>query len=155
MHAAALKVAFGNVPALKRAMAIARGDFRDLICPGSLGRPRIVCKPGEGPTSPDEEAFLRAIRRKPPDNGIRLIYADWLEERGDERRAEYLRVLCRWIACHPEIDRQLMQRERELRKGLGRWWLARVRGMRVWEEPANEGKPTHRGNRAGGDRRGR
>jgi uncharacterized protein (TIGR02996 family) len=126
------------VRALKRAISIARGDFRDLLCPGSLGRPRIVCDPGERPSAPDEEAFLAAIRRNPPDNGIRLVYADWLEERGDDRRAEYVRLLCRWVASHPAADRQLIRRERELRKGLGRGWLARVRGMRV-REPSGAG----------------
>ena len=39
----------------------------------------------------DEEAFLAAIAEQPEDENCRLIYADWLEERGDPR-AEYLRV---------------------------------------------------------------
>lgn len=144
MLAAALYVAQGSVPALKQAISHGRGDFRDLLCPGPLGRPRVTCKPGEGPSSPDEEAFLRAIRRRPADNAARLVYADWLEERGDDRRAEYARVLCRWIAGHPAADRQLIRRERELRKGLGRWWLARVRGMRVGENGPGRGTPPKR-----------
>jgi uncharacterized protein (TIGR02996 family) len=40
-----------------------------------------------------EEAFLRAIREAPDDDGPRLVYADWLEERGDPR-GEFIRVQC-------------------------------------------------------------
>src|SRR5262249_11374240 len=138
MHKAVLNIALGNVRELKRAMAMARGDYRDVLFLGDdhecRDRPCIVCDPGEGPASPEEEAFLEGIRRKPAGNAIRLVYADWLEERGEERRAEYLRVLCRWLACHPAADRQLIERERELRKGLGRGWLARIRGMRVRDQ---------------------
>jgi uncharacterized protein (TIGR02996 family) len=39
----------------------------------------------------DEAAFLRAIANAPEDDAPRLIYADWLEERGDPR-AEYVRL---------------------------------------------------------------
>jgi uncharacterized protein (TIGR02996 family) len=128
MHGAVLSL----VAALKRAIGVARGDFRDVLCPGYT--PAVVCGPGEGPGSPDEEAFLAGIRRRPADDATRLVYADWLEERGEGRRAEYLRVLCQWLAGHPAADRRLIARERELRAGLGRGWLARVRGMRVREQ---------------------
>src|SRR5437763_16176767 len=40
----------------------------------------------------DDDAFLQAIREDPHDPARRLVYADWLEERGD-RRAEFLRLL--------------------------------------------------------------
>src|SRR5260370_279371 len=39
----------------------------------------------------DESAFLEAIAKTPDDDALRLVYADWLEERGDPR-AEYLRL---------------------------------------------------------------
>jgi uncharacterized protein (TIGR02996 family) len=45
----------------------------------------------------DEDAFLRGIIEDPRSEVRRLVYADWLEERGDEeslRRAEYLRAEC-------------------------------------------------------------
>lgn len=35
----------------------------------------------------DEQAFLDRLRANPHDRPTRLIYADWLEERGDERAA--------------------------------------------------------------------
>ncbi len=33
----------------------------------------------------DEYAFLKAIREHPDDTALRLVYADWLEDRGDPR----------------------------------------------------------------------
>jgi uncharacterized protein (TIGR02996 family) len=33
----------------------------------------------------DEAAFMRAIQDQPDDSLVRLVYADWLEERGDDR----------------------------------------------------------------------
>jgi uncharacterized protein (TIGR02996 family) len=45
----------------------------------------------------EEDAFIYAILADPSDPALRLVYADWLEERSDAesvRRAEYLRVEC-------------------------------------------------------------
>ena len=39
----------------------------------------------------DEQGFVQAIQARPADDAQRLVYADWLEERGD-LRAEYLRL---------------------------------------------------------------
>jgi uncharacterized protein (TIGR02996 family) len=41
-----------------------------------------------------DHAFLNSILANPSDRILRLVYADWLEERGDHR-GEYLRILCR------------------------------------------------------------
>jgi uncharacterized protein (TIGR02996 family) len=41
----------------------------------------------------DGDAFLQEILAHPDDDGPRLIYADWLEERGDPR-ADFIRVQC-------------------------------------------------------------
>lgn len=135
MHKAVLNVALGDVPALKRAIGMARGDYRDVLFlgddPDCRVRPAIACDPDEGPWPAEEEAFLAHIRRRPADNAVRLVYADWLDERGADRRAEYLRLLCEWIAGPPAGDRSLIERERKLRPGLGRGWLALIRGMRV------------------------
>jgi uncharacterized protein (TIGR02996 family) len=46
------------------------------------------------PLPPDEYAFLRAILADPHDSLPRLVYADWLEERGDPR-GEFLRLATR------------------------------------------------------------
>ncbi len=42
----------------------------------------------------DEQAFLDAIGATPDDDMPRLVYADWLEERGFSDRAEYIRLQC-------------------------------------------------------------
>jgi uncharacterized protein (TIGR02996 family) len=39
----------------------------------------------------DEEAFIAAILAEPRNDTIRLVYADWLEDRGDIR-SEWLRI---------------------------------------------------------------
>jgi uncharacterized protein (TIGR02996 family) len=40
----------------------------------------------------DEQAFLQAMQENPDDTALRLIFADWLEERGDQR-SELIRLL--------------------------------------------------------------
>jgi uncharacterized protein (TIGR02996 family) len=40
----------------------------------------------------DDEGFLQAIAAAPNDDAPRLVYADWLDERGDDR-GNYLRVI--------------------------------------------------------------
>jgi uncharacterized protein (TIGR02996 family) len=138
MQAAVLNLARGNLVDLKRAIKDADLDFRDVLYWGEGTEfPHltcVVCPPSEGPADPVEEAFLEAIRANPRDKTARLVYADWLEERGDPR-AEYLRVLCAWLACRrPDGAKRLIEREGELRANLDRGWLARIRGMAVLEK---------------------
>src|SRR5262245_45901678 len=40
----------------------------------------------------DRDAFIRAICSAPEDDTVRLVFADWLEEHGEEERAEFIRV---------------------------------------------------------------
>lgn len=40
----------------------------------------------------EETAFLAAICANPADDTARLVYADWLQEQGQEERAEFIRV---------------------------------------------------------------
>jgi carbon storage regulator len=49
--------------------------------------------PEPRPLSLHEEPFLRAIAADPADEATRLVYADWLEERGDPL-GEFLRLQC-------------------------------------------------------------
>jgi uncharacterized protein (TIGR02996 family) len=44
--------------------------------------------------SPAELGFFRQIRRQPDLPGPRLVYADYLDERGDVERAEFVRLGC-------------------------------------------------------------
>lgn len=41
----------------------------------------------------DHVAFLRAIAADPADDTARLVYADWLDDRGHAARAAYLRAV--------------------------------------------------------------
>ena len=49
-------------------------------------------------TASDHAGFLAAICEQPHDVGLRLIYADWLEDHGEEGRAEFVRVQCELLA---------------------------------------------------------
>lgn len=49
-------------------------------------------------THPERKAFLDAIRARPEDDTLRLVYADWLDDRGagdrDAATAAFIRVSC-------------------------------------------------------------
>jgi uncharacterized protein (TIGR02996 family) len=60
----------------------------------------------------DEAHFIEALRATPGDQALRLIYADWLEERGDSR-ADYLR-LEHEVLQHLNDDVELKQLEQRL-----------------------------------------
>jgi uncharacterized protein (TIGR02996 family) len=84
----------------------------------------------------DEEPFIRAILAAPADHAPRLIYADWLEERGDPAsasRAEYLRVECQLEipAAGDRKRRRLQARLRELRGLVGDDWWRKLDWARV------------------------
>jgi uncharacterized protein (TIGR02996 family) len=90
----------------------------------------------------EEESFLRAIADAPEDDVPRLVYADWLEERGDDTRADCLRLecdgvrlpspaelRCRWgkelppvEARYPPVLLRLSEKARDIDPG----WLASV-----------------------------
>jgi uncharacterized protein (TIGR02996 family) len=82
----------------------------------------------------DADAFLQAIRENPADDGPRLIYADWLEERGDPR-AEFIRVECE-LARLPGDDphrHELWKRDVELILAYKEvWWPYRTY-FHYWE----------------------
>ncbi|MCI0700590.1 MAG: TIGR02996 domain-containing protein [Planctomycetia bacterium] len=40
----------------------------------------------------EREALLKAICENPDDDTPRLVFADWLQENGDEARAEFIRA---------------------------------------------------------------
>ncbi len=44
--------------------------------------------------SRNAKAFLRAILTRPKDDACSLVYADFLQEQGEEDRAELIRVQC-------------------------------------------------------------
>jgi len=71
-----------------------------------------------------EGALLRAIADAHADNLPRLVYADWIEERGDATRAEFIRVQCEWdSSAEPEAHSlAVLLRERELMTAHRREW---------------------------------
>ena len=81
----------------------------------------------------DREArgFLDAICANPADDTARLVYADWLEERGNAPRAEFIRTqiaraaLPAWDARHV----RLLMRERVLLAAHEREWRAELPGI--------------------------
>jgi uncharacterized protein (TIGR02996 family) len=77
-----------------------------------------------------DEAFLQAIRDAPDDDAPRLIYADWLEEHGQEARAELIRVQC-------ELARPATDRERVAALGARAWRLL-VENWGAWVGPLRE-----------------
>jgi uncharacterized protein (TIGR02996 family) len=74
-----------------------------------------------------DEAFLEAIRERPNDDALRLIYADWLEEHASAGavRAEFIRVQCEKARLPEGSPRwlELSVREEELRARHERDWL--------------------------------
>jgi uncharacterized protein (TIGR02996 family) len=80
-----------------------------------------------------QEAFLKAIQEQPEDDGPRLMYADWLEERGDPR-GEFIRVQCqprtrRWLGRLARLwERDAICTRNTGLAGRGRW--------RTWVEGA-------------------
>jgi uncharacterized protein (TIGR02996 family) len=72
--------------------------------------------------------FLQAILEEPDEDVHRLVYADWLEEHGDQDRAEFIRVQCR-LALLSENDparAALEARQDELLRTHGRVWVEEV-----------------------------
>jgi uncharacterized protein (TIGR02996 family) len=63
----------------------------------------------------ENPAFLEAILEAPNDDGPRLVYADWLEERGDADRAEIIRVQCGLARLRYDDDRVSDLQAREYR----------------------------------------
>jgi uncharacterized protein (TIGR02996 family) len=65
----------------------------------------------------DEDGFIRACQHDPDDEQARLVYADWLEERGEDVRAEYLRLEHQWAHLRRRFA-QLRETEEPWRLGL-------------------------------------
>jgi uncharacterized protein (TIGR02996 family) len=80
----------------------------------------------------DETAFLDALRADPNDTTTRLVYAGWLDERGEATRAEFLRVTVRTAGTTvTDEERSRRERLRQLAAGLDTAWLAAATGSRV------------------------
>jgi carbon storage regulator len=80
--------------------------------------------PERRPSTPEERAFLQAIEESPEDQANRLIFADWLEERGDPL-GQFLRIQCDLETLSAEDDRclGLKGQKRALWQEHGASWL--------------------------------
>ncbi|HYT88381.1 MAG TPA: TIGR02996 domain-containing protein [Gemmataceae bacterium] len=81
------------------------------------------------------DALLEAIRDEPDDEGLRLVYADWLEENGDPARSELIRVQCalEHLSAQAPERYSLQTRERELLRRHEKVWLGPLRaGLKWW-----------------------
>ena len=76
-----------------------------------------------------EQCFLDDIRRQPSDAATRTVYADWLEERGELARAEFLREQLAVGAAVDASDPAFVRaqaRLAQLAPRVGEGWRARV-----------------------------
>jgi uncharacterized protein (TIGR02996 family) len=82
-----------------------------------------------------DDEFLQEILAHPDDDAPRLIYADWLDERGDPR-GEFIRVQCELaqLAVRNARYRKLRARERELLAQHEKAWIGSFKPLvRLWE----------------------
>ncbi|MBO0698035.1 MAG: TIGR02996 domain-containing protein [Zavarzinella sp.] len=85
--------------------------------------------------APEEAAFLDRVSADPDDDAPRLIFADWLDERGDPR-GEFIRVqvaLARLPAGEPGAA-DLRDREATLLAQYHARWSEPLRGVAGWTE---------------------
>ena len=84
----------------------------------------------------DEDDFLRKLSETPADDTVRLVYADWLDERGDaesKTKAQFLRVTVRLMGTD-STSRLAETKEKELQQlaaTLPTDWLAVVSRLKV------------------------
>jgi uncharacterized protein (TIGR02996 family) len=71
-----------------------------------------------------EQGFLSDIRANPDDDGVRLIYADWLQENAQAQRAEFIRVQIELARLADDDPRRevLTDRQDELLAAHGDEW---------------------------------
>src|SRR5262245_61137917 len=91
------------------------------------------------------EAFMAAIRAAPEDDGPRLVFADWLDEQGENDRAEFIRIQLKLHGdpYSPLRDTDLGTRQRVLAGSHFSEWFGGLRqlGARVGEEGLWRGFP--------------
>ncbi|HEY5935088.1 MAG TPA: TIGR02996 domain-containing protein [Kofleriaceae bacterium] len=92
-------------------------DF-DEEAPTPIGSGRGVQPPLE--LDPDEMRFVDQINASPDDFPLRVVYADWLEQRGDLRKAELVRLM----SVSPRENSPEFDRLRELAAPEPDDWIA-------------------------------
>jgi carbon storage regulator len=92
-------------------------------------------RPPPAPRLPEMEPFLQAIQEEPANEGTRLVFADWLEERADPL-GEFLRNQCRLARLSPGTSerRELEGRQRALWREHRAVWQASL-PLVLWSFP--------------------
>src|SRR5687768_13842732 len=93
----------------------------------------------------DGASLLAYCHQHPDDDQARLVYADWLEEQGDQPQAEFIRLQLRRAALwegHPDAD-ALSQRERELLEAHRDRWTQQLPRSSRKKFGFVRGLPTH------------
>ncbi len=80
----------------------------------------------------EEEAFIRSILAAPRDAALRLVYADWLEERGDDR-GQWLRLQTALdgLAGSDQRAGEMQRQLQELQNRIDLKWVALMSRGRV------------------------
>lgn len=98
------------------------------------------------------QAFIDDIIEHPEDDAVRLIFADWLEDHGQEERAEFIRVQCEIArmeesgeACDidPEVGHTCCEDPCPVCGSLAKYAGLVERMEAVWYEPARGFGPVH------------
>jgi uncharacterized protein (TIGR02996 family) len=81
-----------------------------------------------------DDGLLAAILDAPDDDAARLVYADWLEEHGEQPRADFIRVQCTLARLDVEDPygkehQRLEKRQEALLRKHQREWLAPLKGL--------------------------
>ncbi len=91
---------------------------------------------------PEKSALLQAVVVEPHNDTPRLLYADWLDRRGDQAaaaHAEFIRLQCHLVQLQPIDSRnRLAQRAQELFQRFGRQWFPAL-GKIVWLDGTSPG----------------
>jgi uncharacterized protein (TIGR02996 family) len=80
----------------------------------------------------ERDALLAAVCEQPDDDTPRLVFADWLQENGEEARAEFIRLQIELVGTRDGKAKQKKQaREKELLAAHREDWEAPFRGFEV------------------------
>lgn len=92
------------------------------------------------PLSPDEVAFLTAIRGTPKDMVPRMVYADWLQEKGDPR-GEFIDLQCKMFqwresgkSINPEFKMVFSKDGPRMEMVEPEYVYWERRALQIWEE---------------------
>lgn len=83
----------------------------------------ILLPPTNGGRMTDEDAFLRKLLDNPADDVVRLVYADWLEERDEAAKAEFLRLEAEIATAKKARQARIKVRLQQLAATLDTSWL--------------------------------